>query len=146
MSVPNVRVDIQGLKELRSALRKVDAQFPKELRLANKAAADIVVPEAKRRAGQSRPNLAGGVARAGSRGAGSIRALAQQTSAQIAGGSAGVPWFAGNDRGSGGAYRQFPSASAEGYILYPAAKAKRNEVVEVYNKMLGELTHEAFPD
>lgn|SRR5574337_175545 len=146
MSAPNLRIDVQGLKELRSALRKAGTQFPKELRVANLAAADIVVPEAKRRALQSRPNLAGGAARVGSRGVGSIRALAQQKAAQIAGGSAGVPWFAGNEFGSSGRYRQFPSASRDGYILWPAAKAKRDEVVQVYERMLEALAAEAFPD
>ena len=137
---------IEGLKELRKELKALGPQWPKELQKTNKAAAAKVVPEAKRRAAQSHPNLAGGVARVGSRGVSSIRALASQTRAQIAGGGAKVPWFGGNEFGSSGRYRQFPAKNKEGYILWPAAKAKEPEIEEIYLEMIDALTKAAFPE
>lgn len=140
----NIKIDVQGLKELRKELKAIDPKWTKELQQVNKRAASIVVPEAKRRASQSRPNLAGGVARAGSAGVGSIRALASQSRAQIASGGARVPWMGGSEWGSSGRYRQFPSANKDGYILWPAAKAKESEVVELYQDMLDDLSSAAF--
>lgn len=144
MAAGNLKVDVQGLRELRSALRNIDPKWTKELQQVNKRAANIVVPEAKRRAAQSRPNLAGGVARAGSAGVASIRALASQSRAQIASGGARVPWMGGSEWGSSGRYKQFPSKSSDGYILWPAAKAKEPEVIELYQDMLDDLSSAAF--
>ena len=57
----SVKINVTGLKEFRKELKAVGPKFPKELQKTNKRAAGIVVPEAKRRAGQSRRNLAGGL-------------------------------------------------------------------------------------
>lgn len=144
MAGNNIKVDVQGLRELRKELKAIDPKWSKELQAVNKRAANIVVPEAKKRAGQSRPNLAGGVARAGSAGVASIRALASQSRAQIASGGARVPWMGGSEWGSSGRFKQFPSKSADGYILWPAAKAKEGDVVKLYEKMLDDLSSAAF--
>ena len=144
--MPIKGVEIEGLKELRKELKRMGSEWPKELQKTNKQAAALVVPEAKRRAAQSHSNLAGGVARVGSRGVASIRPLATQRSAQIAGGGAKVPWFGGNEWGSSGRFRQFPARAKEGHILWPAAKAKEPEVIKAYEKMLDDLTKRAFPD
>ena len=142
----DIKVNVEGLKQFRKELRSVGSQFPKELRLANKAAASVVLPEAKRRAGQSRRNLAGGTARVGSRGVASIRILASQSKAQIAAGGARVPWMGGSNYGSSGRYRQFPAKSKDGYILWPAALDKRPQVVDTYDKMVISLARQAFPN
>lgn len=144
MAANGVKVDVQGLKELRKALKDIDPKWTKELQQVNKRAANIVVPEAKRRASQSRPNLAGGVARVGAAGVGSIRALASQSRAQIASGGARVPWMGGSEWGSSGRYKQFPSKSSDGYILWPAAKAKEPEIIVIYGHMLDDLASVAF--
>ena len=141
----SVKLDVEGLKEFRAALKAVDAAFPKQLQQVNKRAAELIVPEAKRRAGQVRPNLASGLARVGSRGVNSIRAGASQRSAYIMGGGARVPWFGGNEWGSSGRYRQFPGRTTEGYILWQAAKTKEPEVFETYSEMIAALSAAAFP-
>lgn len=144
MAGNDIKVDVQGLKELRKEFKAIDPKWSKELQAVNKRAADIVVPEAKKRAGQSRPNLAGGVARAGSAGVASIRALASQSRAQIASGGARVPWMGGSEWGSTGRFEQFPAKSNDGYILWPAAKAKEPEIVKLYGDMLDDLASAAF--
>ncbi|HLI51920.1 MAG TPA: hypothetical protein VKU87_08990, partial [Thermomicrobiaceae bacterium] len=85
----SVQVDVQGLKELRKALKSVSSDLPKELRSVNKKIAEsIVLPEARKRADESRTNVLGHATRLGSRGASTLRVLASQTSATIALGTA----------------------------------------------------------
>lgn len=74
-------------------LAQADAALPKELQRLNKSIAAELVPKRGR---QSQ-----GTARArGSRAIGTIRALASGTRAQIAGGTAAVPWYIGHEWGS----------------------------------------------
>lgn len=142
----SLKIDVKGLKEFRSALRKAGREFPVALRQANREAANVVLPEAKRRGMASRSNLAGGRATLGSKGVASIRVLASQSKAQLAGGGARVPWFGGSEYGSSGAHRQFPARNSDGYILWPAAKSKQPQVIEVYDKALDNLSKRAFPN
>lgn len=144
MAGPAIRV--KGLKETRKALRTLsqDGTWKPELRQVNKAAAEIVVTEARKRAGRGGTNLAGGPARLGGRGVASIRALASQTKATVAGGGASVPWYGGSDFGSGGRYRQFPAKKEKGRFIYPAIEDKMDEVLRVYTAGLDRLTGKYF--
>lgn len=138
-------VKVQGLRELRKALKAAGDEMPKELRKTNKAVVErIIVPEAKRRGNASRTNLAGGTARLGSKGVATIKAQASQRSAAVTMGGARAPWAGGSEWGSGGRYRQFPARSEGGYILYPTVKEKRPEIVEAYTDALEELTGRVF--
>lgn len=140
------KLKVVGLKELRADLRKIesDGTWKPELRSAALAAANVVADEAKRRGGQSFTNLAGGRAALGSKGIGSIRALASQTRGQVAGGGAGVPWYGGSDFGSHGAYRQFPGAKSEGRFIYPALEDKQQEVLDTYRDALDGVIRKHF--
>lgn len=140
------QVNVVGLRELRKALKELDPKWPKGLREVNKRAAEVVVPEARTRASQVRTNVKGNPTRAGSAVVGSIRALASQTRAQVAMGGARLPHAGGFDWGSSGRFKQFPAANKEGYILWPAAKAKEEVIVAYYLKMLDDLTQDAFPE
>lgn len=140
----DLRVDVRGLRDLRSALRQVDMQ--RDLSRANKQVVNvIVVPEARRRAQKSFTNLAGGTTRVGSRGVASIRGAATQTRAVIRAGGARVPWFQGVDWGSTGRYRQFPKKADEGRIVYPAIAAKHDEIIREYWIVIDDLASTAFP-
>ena len=141
-------VKTEGLRELTRDLRKIDAEFPKRLREANKAVAErVVLPEARRRAGMSYRNVAGGMTRAGSKLTGSIRPLASQRGASIALGRASIPYGPGMEWGSTGKRRrarQFPARSgkSQGFILYPTVREKQTEIRDVYFEMLGDLIDE----
>src|SRR5690606_12698420 len=87
----DLRIIDTDLREFRAELRKLGVH--RDLQKANKRAAEIVVPIARQKGSGSWPNLAGGVSRLGSAGVGTIRALATQTKAYVAAGSAKVVWF-----------------------------------------------------
>ena len=147
------RIRVDGLKEFRRELKALDAQWPKELRTANKEAADIVA-EGTRSSFLSRPGVAPKVAA-------SVKALAQQTGAAVQIGGDRWPFALGSEFGGGkfGAGRpsprgghttQFPawrgSGPGAGYSLYPTFRAKREEVIETYGRAIDRLTARAFPD
>ena len=140
-------IRVEGLKELQKELRTLesDGTWKPELRAAGKGAAEIVATEAKRSAQAGKPTLAGTPASMGSRAVASIRALAGQTSATVAGGGAAVPWFAGWEFGSGGAYRQFPAKAGSSHNIYPAIDRKAGEVIEFYGDAIDRLTRKHFP-
>lgn len=146
----STKVRVEGLRELRSALRALDATLPRELRAVNKRVVEqVILPEARRRAQQTRTNIAGGPARLGSKGLATLRALATQGRAQVALGSARVPWAAGQEWGSTGKNakaRMFPRAAEHGLILYPVVREKQAEIIDAYTEMLDKLTRRAFPE
>jgi hypothetical protein len=94
---PGVEVQVEGLKELRSELRRLDKALPKELRPINKDAADAVRDTAKDEA----PHISGKLIR-------SITSRAGQKDASVKAGSAArVPYagpviFGHNPRPQGG--------------------------------------------
>lgn len=118
----------------------------RDMREVNLKAAELVVPEAKRLGQRSYINLAGNLGRLGSRGVASIRALASQSKAYVAGGNARVPWFQGAEWGSGGAYRQFGPRRSEGRFILPAVEEKTPEIIELYGDEVRDLSRRAFPD
>lgn len=134
------KIKVTGLRELRRELKAAGEQFPKELQQTNKAVVtDLIVPGA-------RAKLEGVSPRAGSRAVGTIRALASGTRAQVALGTAAVPWAVGKNFGSI-RYRQFPPhLGQDDYALYRTIREKRGEVIERYGAMLEKLTNRAFPD
>lgn len=142
MSV-GLRVIDTDLRDLRRELRRIGLQ--RDLTAANRRAAEVVVPIARKKAGGAWPNLAGGISRLGSAGIATIRPLASQSRAYVAAGSARVVWFGGVDWGSSGRYRQFPPRSEEGRILYPAIDEARAKIVDVYVDELDGLVSRAFP-
>jgi len=139
MAVEKIRVD--GLKDLRRELRAVDVAFPKELRLRTKKIADGVA--------------AGTAASFASRGgvapkvAASVKALAQQTGAQIKIGGPRFPYALGAEFGSV-QYKQFPpwkgSGPGAGYSLYETIRDRRQQIIDEYADMLTDLTAKAFPN
>lgn len=131
-------VRVTGLRELRKELRALedDATWKPRLRQAGLGAAQIVASDAGRSAAASRM---------GSRAAATYRALAGQTRATVAAGSAAIPWVMGHEWGSS-RYRQFPAVNRGGYHLYPAITRQRDKVIEYYADALEDIVGDAFPN
>lgn len=132
----DTRIDVVGLRDLQRELRAANAAFPRELRVANLEAAEVVA-DATRQSFASR----GGVA---PRVAASVKAMAQQRNASVRVGGARFPYAMGSMFGAR-TYRQFPPFKRGGYSLFPQIKSERERVVEVYAKALGRIAAKAFP-
>lgn len=146
-------VQIRGLTEFQRALRDIDATLPKELRQANKNAAEVVAE-----AGRARAESLGGVAR---KAAPSLRAAAEQRYAKVSLGGARYPFALGANFGaqhdvprvSGAAadgtvlgWNQFPewggnqfTGGAGDRFLYWALRARRDEFVAEYERQIDLL-------
>ena len=142
------QVDVEGLRLLQFELRAVDKAWPRELRAANKTAAEVVA-ESTRQSFSSRPGVTPKVAP-------SVRALAQQRNASVKIGGARFPYALGaefgggkygpgNPTAAGGHTTQFPPFKKSGYSLYPSIAATREEVVDAYAAAVDRLVARAFP-
>jgi hypothetical protein len=138
-------VEVEGLKELRRELKQLGPQWPKELRKANKEAADIA-------ASASRSNAHGGT-RQQSAAASAIKASGTQSAAQVVIDAGRVPFALGAFLGSR-AYPQFPEWVGNSwepggpggpYAVNPAIREKEDEIIETYGDALDRLTCAAFP-
>lgn len=130
-----VRVD--GLKELRRALNRIDPELTKELRLDLKAIGDEVAADAKRRVPQR-----SGRSRA------SIRSGVSGNKAYVAGGKKLVPWYGWLDFGSRtartgqprsvGPWRRSGNGPKGGRYIYPAIDDNRamikRRAVQAFNR------------
>jgi hypothetical protein len=129
-------VKIEGLREFNAALKALDKDLPKAVRLAFNAAADVVVADARPRV----PRLTGAAA-------GSIRVASTRTAARVrAGGSKAphYPWldFGGSVGPNRSVQRPFLK---EGRYLYNAYFRKRasGEFVDVMSKALIKVARSA---
>lgn len=140
--MPDEKILVDGLDDLRRELGRLRGEWPKELKVANRDAADIVVSSAKGTAA-----AVGGVA---AKAAGSLRALNQQRAAVVALGGAAYPYAMGAEFGASSRYRQFRpwrgNAGNAGYFLYPAIRGERDRVLDTYEKALDRITRRAFPN
>lgn len=132
--VTDQTIHIEGLVELQKALRKADSDLPKRLRLANKAAAEVVAQEARRRT----PVRTGKAQR-------SIASRAEQRGASVKGGGARVPYFPWLEFGgrvgrNKAVVRPFIKG---GRIIYPALAAKGGEAVDKYATEIDALLRDA---
>lgn len=131
---------VHGLAELQRELRNVDKTLPRQLRVVNLKAAEIVATEARGRAS----GLGGAIGKA----APSIKAMAQQRSAAVRIGGAKYPFALGGEFGSI-RFRQFQawrgSGAEAGYALYPAKRAKTPQIMDMYLRMIDEIARPAFP-
>lgn len=135
----SVRIVPEGLRELRRDFKRAGDALPKEIAKVNKRlVAQVFVPAARANA-RSRTNP-----RAGHKVENSIRGLGSQTRAQMAGGGAKVPHYAGHEFGSV-RFKQFPPRSPRrgrgnaGYIMYPAVYDNIEKGRDAYADMLEAL-------
>lgn len=127
-------VRIDGLREIVRAIRAVDADLAKALRLgANKAAA-IVVDAARAKM----PSRTG-------RAKTSVRAKSTRTAARVTSGGKRapyVPWldYGGNVGRGNTAHRPF---IADGRYVYPAFRANREQFEKIYRDELQDIVRRA---
>lgn len=127
-------IKITGLAEFNRNLRKISAELPKELRLANNEVAQVVVDWARPRI----PSDSGAAAK-------SLKARSTRTDVRVQGGSRRVPYYAWLDFGG----RVGPQRSvrrpfySDGRYIYPALSANRDEITETHARKLVELVRRA---
>ena len=135
-------VTVEGLDELRKALRKADKETAKAVAQAGKKAADIVAQAAKSRV----PLGATGRARA------SVRAVVVNGGGGVKGGGPKAPYFGYLDYGNivnhrhgvgrGDSQKALPF-KREGRIVYPTLAANRAQVIATYEKALDDALRAA---
>lgn len=135
------KVEVVGLREFRTALKAVDSDLPKQLRVINVTAAQLVARDARGRAS----SVGGALGKA----ADSIKAGATQRGGYVKIGGSRYPFALGGEFGSI-QFKQFKpwrgSGADAGYALYPAKRAKTPLIVESYGQMIDRLARRAFPD
>lgn len=133
-------IEVQGLREFSRALKRLDAELPKQLRKALNDAANIVVADAQHKV----PKRTG-------KAAASIKASSTQTAARIKGGGARVQYYGWLDfggrvgrgrhgKGTGSVYRQFRKA---GRYIWVSFAEKKPEVMEGLQKAIADAAHAA---
>lgn len=126
-------VSVEGLAELRRALKQVSAEAPKELSAAGKEVAGFVADDA-RGAASSLGGVAGHVAP-------SIRAAAAGGGGAVALGGTAYPMAAGAEFGGQGrpTTQQFkPHLGRTGYFLYPTI---RRDADRIQSEFVDKLDH-----
>ena len=123
-------IEVRGLREVQSALRKVDKELPKQLRTEFKAIAEDVVTGIQ----QKVPRLTGHAAA-------SVRPRASQRGAAVALGGNAAPYFPWLDfggttgkghrpgvAGSGSVKRDWMGRPGNGRYVYPTIAEKRADI------------------
>lgn len=144
---PSDRVRVEGLRDFQRELRALDNKLPRQMRVANLEAAEVVAKEARAKA-----IAQGGVAE---KTAPSIKAAAEQVRSKVNIGGTRYPFALGAEFGAK-VYPQFkrwrgnqhqPDVdNGVGYFLYPAIRETRSEFIDTYAKALDQLMRRAFPD
>ncbi len=116
------KIQVVGLAEFNRALRRMDAEAPKQLRLVQNDAAGLLI----RRTAPSIPRRSGAAAR-------SLVARSTRTSTRVAVGGRRAPYYPwldfGGRTGPGGAtVREFIT---EGRYLYPTLRRHRPEIADL---------------
>lgn len=135
----DARVDVQGLNELRSELRKLD--LTDQLKDAHYRVASLVVDEAEKKARA--------IGRMQAKAAESLRATRTQNKAAVSIGSTRYAFALGAEFGAKN-YPQFlpwrGSGTNSGYFMWPAIRESRDEVMRLYGDEIERITSDAFPD
>lgn len=127
-------IRIDGLAQFNRALRRMDSDLPKGLRIALNAAVQIVVDTARPRI----PRRSGRAAR-------TLKAQSTRTKARIsAGGSRAryFPWLDFGGQGPGGRPAKRPFYT-DGRYVWKAFGEKRNEVQAALEKAVGDVARGA---
>lgn len=129
----DLRVEVDGLRALRAALRDVDKSFSRELGQAGKRAAELVAESAR-----AKVPVRSGAAR------GSVRATAGR-GGSVSGGGARAPYFPWLDWGGrvGRGKSVYRPVVQGGRYLYPALGERRDDVIDTFVALVDELTRKA---
>ncbi len=133
-------IQVAGLRDFNRELRKLDRTFPREIRRINLRVAQQVAAKARSNA----EGWGGAIGKAST----SIKALAQQSRAQVRIGGERYPYALGGEFGSK-RFKQFDpwrgSGPEAGYALYPAIREESPEIIASYSRMVADATRAAFP-
>ena len=128
--MPRLTIEVTGLRELRTQLKAMDADLPKQVKVALNAAAELVISYAKPKI----PKRSGAAAA-------SLKARSGQLDARIAAGgrrAAYYPWL-----DFGGAVGRADSVRrpfyVEGRYIYVGLRENRAEITELMQRGLTEL-------
>ena len=123
------RVQIDGIRDLQKQLRAMDADMPKQLRIALNSAGQIVLDYA-----QPKVPTRSGAAR------GSMKLRSSQREARIAAGGRRAPYYPwldfGGQVGPPGPKRPF---LREGRFIYVAVREEQKKIQEALQKALSDL-------
>lgn len=132
--VANPPIKIEGLRELQAALKDMDGESQKQLRLVLNDAAELVVSGARRRV----PSRSG-------RARGSIKASSGQREAKVKGGSARAPYYPWLD--FGGSVGRNNSIKRpflkDGRFIYATYNDRRAAIFKSLEKGLTKLVKES---
>lgn len=129
------QIRIEGLKEFQRALRDMDKDLPKQIRLVLNRATGVVIDWAKPRI----PHRTG-------RAVASVKARSSQREARVAIGGRKAPYMPWLDFGGEGKRPGRPSARpfiTKGRYLYAGLDATRDEVTEIMSEGLAALATSA---
>jgi hypothetical protein len=128
-------IKVEGLAEVNRALRKLDKDAPKGLRLANNEAADLLVSKTIPKI----PRKSGAAAK-------SVRAQSTRTSARVSIGGPRAPYLPWLDFGGQGriagrpAPRQFIK---EGRYVFPTLEENQSQIGKALQDALGKVVADA---
>jgi hypothetical protein len=127
-------IKVTGLVEFQRTLRALDAGLPRMMRLANNAAAQIVVdwaaPRVPRRSGKA---------------GGSVRATSGQREARVTGGGKRVPYYPWLDFGGkvGRGRRVVRPFLPDGRFIYPGYTRNKDKVADALTAAMVQVAAEA---
>jgi len=129
MSVPEP-IKIAGLREFQRALKTMDGESQKQLRVVLNTAADTVAAGAARR-----------VPRRTGKAAASLRAMSSQREARVMGGSKKAPYYGWLDFGGriGRDKSQRRPFVSGGRYMYPTYSANRDSIYKALQQGLAQL-------
>lgn len=129
------RIETTGLREFQKALRQMDADLPKQLRLILNEAAGIIIDYA-----QAHVAVKTGRAKA------SMKARSSQRSAAVSIGGSRAPWTPWLDFGGEGRIRGRPAPREfikEGRYVYRGLRLHNEDITDLLAKGLTELANSA---
>lgn len=130
-------ITVRGLKEFSKALRKLDAEAAKGIRLVNNEAAEIVVAKARPR-----------IKRVTGRAAGSLKLRSTRTLVRISAGGPRAPYYPWLDWGGRTGIRRSVVRPflKQGRYIYPALHESRAEVQSAMERGLTRIARQAGLD
>ena len=127
-------VNVEGLSELRRALKQVSDQAPKELNAASKKVAEFVASDAR--------GAAEGLGGVAAHVAPSIGAVGNSRGGGVSLGGASYPMAEGAEVGGRGrpTTQQFqPHLGRTGYFVYPTIRRDSERIESTFSELLGDL-------
>lgn len=127
-------IQVAGLREFQAALKKMDADLPKQLRVALNAASQLVIDYAKPKI----PRRSGAAAA-------SLKVRSSQRAARIAAGGRKAPYYPWLDFGGSvgpGASVHRPFYT-EGRYVYPGIRQNKDKIQETLETALADLARGA---